>query len=182
METLSIIAYRQPITKAEIEDIRGVSADGVINSLLEKKFIRMVGRKEVVGRPLLYGTTKDFLHYFGLKNLNDMPELKDLEEVLKTDEARENWQLDDQGELSPKINLENSGEKEEEALVEDNEISPGKAMSEEESSGQSSFEENKQEAETEVEENKQEAETEVEENKQEAETEVEENKQEAKTD
>ena len=81
LETLAIIAYRQPLSKAEIEDIRGVSADGVLNSLLERKLVRVVGRKEAVGRPLIYGTTKEFLQYFGLKDLADMPELKDLQQI-----------------------------------------------------------------------------------------------------
>ncbi|MEW6515283.1 MAG: SMC-Scp complex subunit ScpB [candidate division FCPU426 bacterium] len=103
LETLAIVAYRQPITKAEIEDIRGVSADSVVNMLLERKLIRIVGRKEVVGRPMLYGTTKEFLHYFGLKDLNDMPMLKDLEDILKEDEASEDWELNPSGELVAKI-------------------------------------------------------------------------------
>ena len=68
LETLAIIAYRQPVTKAEIEDVRGVSADGMVNTLLDRKFIRIVGRKEVVGRPILYGTTKEFLHYLFKNN------------------------------------------------------------------------------------------------------------------
>ncbi len=99
LETLAIIAYRQPISKAEIEDIRGVSADGVISSLLERRMIRIVGRKEAVGRPLLFGTTKEFLHYFGLKDLSDMPELKDLQEMLQEDENGKNWEVNEQGDL-----------------------------------------------------------------------------------
>jgi len=103
LETLAIIAYRQPVTKAEIEDIRGVSADGVVNALTERKLVRIVGRKEVVGRPLLFGTTKEFLHFFGLKDLTDMPELKELQEILEMDEAGESWDLNPQGELTAKI-------------------------------------------------------------------------------
>lgn len=103
LETLAIIAYRQPITRAEIEDVRGVAADSVVSLLLERKFIRLVGRKEVVGRPMLYGTTKDFLHYFGLKDLNDMPTLKDLEDILVQDEAGENWEISPEGELVAKV-------------------------------------------------------------------------------
>lgn len=79
LETLAIIAYRQPITKAEIEDVRGVNSDGVVKALLEKRFIRMVGRKEAPGKPLLYGTTREFLQYFGLNDLTELPTLKDLE-------------------------------------------------------------------------------------------------------
>jgi segregation and condensation protein B len=103
LETMAIVAYRQPISKAEIEDIRGVSADGVLNSLLERKLVRVVGRKEVIGRPLLYGTTKEFLHYFGLKDLSDMPELKDLQDMLRSDDAGEDWELNAEGNLIAKV-------------------------------------------------------------------------------
>jgi len=84
LETLAIIAYRQPIIKAEIEQIRGVNSDGVIKTLLERRLIRIMGRKEAPGRPLLYGTTREFLQYFGLKDLTELPTLKDLarEEVI----------------------------------------------------------------------------------------------------
>ncbi len=78
LETLAIVAYRQPITKAEIEELRGVNSDAVIKSLLEKRLIRVVGKKEVPGRPLLYGTTKEFLLYFGLKDLSELPEIEEL--------------------------------------------------------------------------------------------------------
>lgn len=79
LETLAIVAYRQPITKAEIEQIRGVSSDGVIKSLLERKLIKVVGRKAVPGRPRMYGTTKQFLQYFGLKDLSELPPMRELE-------------------------------------------------------------------------------------------------------
>ncbi|MFH0839120.1 MAG: SMC-Scp complex subunit ScpB [Candidatus Omnitrophota bacterium] len=81
LETLSIIAYKQPITRAEIEVIRGVAVEGVINTLLERGLIRIVGRKETVGRPLLYGTTNQFLEYFGLNSLNELPNLSEFEKV-----------------------------------------------------------------------------------------------------
>lgn len=77
LETLSIIAYRQPITRLEVEDIRRVESGGVIETLLERKLIKIVGRKETLGRPLLYGTTQEFLKYFGLKNLSELPTLED---------------------------------------------------------------------------------------------------------
>lgn len=90
LETLSIIAYRQPITRAEIEYIRGVNVEGALRTLLEKGLIRITGRKEAAGRPILYGTTHDFLDHFGLKDLKDLPRLveftdKDIElpETLK---------------------------------------------------------------------------------------------------
>jgi len=78
LETLAIIAYRQPIIKAEIEQVRGVNADGVIKTLLDKRLIKIMGKKEAPGRPLLYGTTKEFLEYFGLKDLTGLPTLADL--------------------------------------------------------------------------------------------------------
>ena len=75
-ETLSIVAYKQPITRAEIEEIRGVEVIAALETLLEKRLVRVVGRKESVGRPLMYGTTPDFLRHFGLKNLEDLPPLE----------------------------------------------------------------------------------------------------------
>ena len=81
LETMAIIAYKQPIIKAEIEAIRGVNSDGVVKTLLERRLVKILGRKEVPGRPLMYGTTKEFLQYFGLKDLSDLPTLKEFEEV-----------------------------------------------------------------------------------------------------
>ena len=78
LETLAIIAYRQPITKIEIEAIRGVSAEGVLDTLLDRDLVAIKGRKDVIGRPLLYGTTKEFLRYFGLKDLTEMPKIEEL--------------------------------------------------------------------------------------------------------
>ncbi len=75
LETLAIIAYRQPITKAEIEGVRGVKVDRSIETLLERRLIKEVGRKDGPGRPMLYGTTKEFLQYFGLGDLSDLPPL-----------------------------------------------------------------------------------------------------------
>ena len=81
LETLAIIAYRQPITRAEIEAIRGVDVDGVINTLLDRTLIRAVARKDVPGRPFLYGTTPEFLQLFNLKDLTHLPTLKEMEEI-----------------------------------------------------------------------------------------------------
>jgi segregation and condensation protein B len=81
LETLAIVAYRQPITKAEIEAIRGVDVDGVINTLLERNLIRAVARKDVPGRPFLYGTTPEFLQLFNLKDLSQLPTLKEMDEI-----------------------------------------------------------------------------------------------------
>lgn len=78
LETLSIIAFRQPVTKPEIEAIRGVKVDGVVNTLLERRLVREMGRKDVIGRPILYGTTDEFLKCFGLKNLTELPDLTKL--------------------------------------------------------------------------------------------------------
>lgn len=78
METLSIIAYKQPITRNEIEEIRGVDVAGVLETLIDRKLIRIAGRKESMGRPLLYGTTQDFLRAFGLRRLEDLPSIESL--------------------------------------------------------------------------------------------------------
>lgn len=81
LETLAIVAYKQPITKTEIEVVRGVNSDGVVRTLLERRLVKILGRKEVPGRPLLYGTTKEFLQYFGLRDLSELPTLKEFEEL-----------------------------------------------------------------------------------------------------
>ena len=81
LETLAIIAYRQPITRAEIEAVRGVDVDGVLSHLLERRLARIIGRKDVPGRPFLYGTTPEFLQVFNLKNLSYLPTLKEMEEM-----------------------------------------------------------------------------------------------------
>ena len=89
LETLAVIAYRQPITVPELLDLRGVRSASVVRTLLEKKLVRIVGRKPVVGRPLLYGTTKEFLLRFGLKDLKDLPQLKDMSEVFGEEVAQQ---------------------------------------------------------------------------------------------
>ena len=81
LEVTAIIAYKQPVTRVEIESIRGVDSSGVINVLLERRVIEIKGRKEVIGKPFLYGTTSEFLEVFGLKSLNDLPTLKELDEI-----------------------------------------------------------------------------------------------------
>lgn len=80
LETLAILAYKQPATRAEIEIVRGVNVGGVLKSLLEKGLIQVKGRKDVIGRPLVYGTTERFLELFGLNSLNDLPGLRDFSE------------------------------------------------------------------------------------------------------
>jgi len=85
LESLAVIAYKQPITALEISEIRGVNTSGVLSTLLERHLIKIVGRKNVVGRPFLYATTKEFLIRFGLKDLNDLPRIEDMAEALGFD-------------------------------------------------------------------------------------------------
>ena len=86
LETLAIIAYKQPITKPEIDSIRGVNSDYMLTTLLEKQLVTISGRAETVGRPLLYKTTNEFLKYFGLKNLNDLPKPREIEEIMQDED------------------------------------------------------------------------------------------------
>ena len=85
LETLAVIAYKQPITALEIGEIRGVNTSGVLSTLLERHLIKIAGRKNVVGRPFVYATTKEFLIRFGLKDLNDLPKIEDMAEALGFD-------------------------------------------------------------------------------------------------
>ena len=114
LDTLSIIAYKQPLTRQEVDDIRGVDSSGVVKTLLEKKVIGPAGRKKVPGRPIMYRTTQKFLEYFGLKDLSDLPTLEDLKEELEGDDpplqsqiefanadASESVVTEDEGNTSP---------------------------------------------------------------------------------
>jgi len=85
LETLAVIAYKQPVTAVEVTEIRGVNTAGVLNTLLERGLIKIVGRKQVVGRPFLYATTREFLIRFGLNDLNDLPKVEDMAEALGLD-------------------------------------------------------------------------------------------------
>jgi segregation and condensation protein B len=87
LETLAIVAYRQPVTKIDIEMIRGVASDSVLHTLLEKKLITLAGRAETVGRPLLYKTTDEFLKYFNLYSIEDLPRMEEIEELLAAGES-----------------------------------------------------------------------------------------------
>ena len=89
METLAIIAYRQPVTRADIENVRGVACGGVITTLMERSLIRIVGKARLLGSPLLYGTTQEFLEYLGLNSLGDLPSLEDLGALLEQEAASE---------------------------------------------------------------------------------------------
>lgn len=87
LETIAVVAYRQPVTKLEIDQIRGVNSDSTIKTLLERELINIAGREEAMGRPLLYGTTGQFLQAFGLGNLSDMPKLREIREIMGETES-----------------------------------------------------------------------------------------------
>ena len=111
MEVLAIIAYKQPITRAEIDNVRGVDSGGVIDTLTDRKFIKIVGRKETLGRPLLYGTTQEFLRHFGLSHLSELPVIEAAKDVLPDQqEAVQELPFDNQenGELPVADNTTNS--------------------------------------------------------------------------
>ena len=97
METLAIIAYRQPITRAEVEYLRGVDSGGVLKTLLDKKLLRILGKKDIPGRPLIYGTSREFLEAFNLKDLASLPTLKEVRELTGSDllEKQEELPLSD---------------------------------------------------------------------------------------
>jgi segregation and condensation protein B len=111
LETLAVIAYKQPVTAPEISEIRGVNTSGVISTLLDKKLITTAGRKEVIGRPILYKTSKEFLMRFGLSDLDELPSLKEFEalarEALGTDEGMAPADVSEEqvGELHPEADL-----------------------------------------------------------------------------
>jgi segregation and condensation protein B len=98
LETLAIVAYRQPVTRAEVENVRGVDAGPVLRSLLERRLVKLAGHREVPGRPMLYATTKRFLEVFGLAQLEDLPTLRELEELVPVaDETGEAFAADEAG-------------------------------------------------------------------------------------
>lgn len=110
LETLAIIAYKQPITKPELESIRGVNSDYILTTLLEKNLITIKGRAETVGRPLLYGTTDEFLKYFGLNNLTDLPKPRELEEIMQDEDFIEQKRKIMMNDLEEKIEESLGGE------------------------------------------------------------------------
>lgn len=89
LETLAIVAYRQPITRGEAEAIRGVNIGGIMRNLMERRLVKIVGKKDVPGKPMLYGTTSEFLQYFGLKDLSSLPTLKEFQELEAGEEIME---------------------------------------------------------------------------------------------
>jgi len=111
LETLAIIAYKQPITKPELESIRGVNSDYILTTLLEKNLITIKGRAETVGRPLLYGTTEEFLKYFGLNNLTDLPKPRELEEIMQDEDFIEQKRKIMMTDLEEKLEESVDGEK-----------------------------------------------------------------------
>ena len=115
LETLAIIAYKQPVTKTDIEFVRGVSVDGVINNLLEKGFLKIAGRKEVPGRPFLYATTSLFLQYFGLNSLEELPLLPEFKEADLVFQSKDNAVVVENTEAGAQDNTggENNGESKE---------------------------------------------------------------------
>jgi segregation and condensation protein B len=87
LETLAIIAYKQPVTRPEIEAIRGVNIGGIVRNLMERRLVKIVGKKDVPGKPMLYGTSTEFLEYFGLKDLSSLPTLKEFQELEAGEDA-----------------------------------------------------------------------------------------------
>ncbi|MEE9614814.1 MAG: SMC-Scp complex subunit ScpB [Thermodesulfobacteriota bacterium] len=121
METLAIVAYKQPITKGELEEIRGVDSGGVLRTLLDRRLIKMVGRKDTPGRPVVYGTTKEFLETFDLKDLSHLPALRDIESLEDSEDAATEEELvteSDAGEESVEKSLGAEGDAEEERVEE----------------------------------------------------------------
>jgi segregation and condensation protein B len=89
MEALAIIAYRQPLTRAEVEEVRGVDSGGVLKVLLDRELVRILGKKDVPGRPLLYGTARKFLEAFGLRSLSELPSLREVQELSAEESERD---------------------------------------------------------------------------------------------
>ena len=114
LETLAIIAYRQPLTRVEMEQIRGVDGSGVLDTLLKLDLIRIVGRKDAIGRPLIYGTTRQFLDHFGIKSLENLPSLEELRGV--PGELKEVTGISSTP-VHPEISEEGEEEKEEEPIT-----------------------------------------------------------------
>ncbi len=121
MEVLAIIAYKQPITRAEIDNVRGVDSGGVIDTLTDRKFIKIVGRKETLGRPLLYGTTQEFLRHFGLSHLSELPVIEAAKDVLpEQKDAVQELPFDDQGNNQGDENSVTDNTNEQQPVAEEN--------------------------------------------------------------
>lgn len=118
LETLAIIAYKQPLTKPELEAIRGVNSDYTINTLLEKNLITIEGRADSVGRPLLYVTTDEFLKYFGLRNITDLPKPREIDEIMKDEDFLEQKRRIMMNEVEEIIEQETGEDSEDENSIE----------------------------------------------------------------
>lgn len=145
LEVLAIVAYKQPITKQEVEIIRGVNSDGVYHTLLERKLIKIAGRKDAPGRPLLYGTTKEFMQYLGINTLDDLPKLDEIKTILEKDEYIEKWE--DKIEVAKNQTMMNFDEEEKQKLMHrqstEDMLAEGGAPLQEEESAQPQEEEEK---------------------------------------
>jgi segregation and condensation protein B len=93
LETLAIVAYKQPITRSEVEAIRGVNIGGIMRNLMERRLVKIVGKKDVPGKPMMYGTSLEFLQYFGLKDLSALPKLKEFQELEAAEDVMEEVSL-----------------------------------------------------------------------------------------
>jgi segregation and condensation protein B len=101
LETLAIVAYKQPITRTEVEAIRGVNIGGIMRNLMERRLVKIVGKKDVPGKPMMYGTTPEFLQYFGMKDLSSLPTLKEFQELETAEEVMEEMPVDGGGASEP---------------------------------------------------------------------------------
>jgi len=101
LETLSIVAYKQPATRAEVEEVRGVESGAVLKTLMDRQLVRLAGHRDVPGRPMIYGTTRRFLEIFGLESLKDLPRLRDLEELAREQGIGDDPEADAEGGASP---------------------------------------------------------------------------------
>lgn len=155
LETLAIIAYKQPITKLEIENIRGVKSDYIVNKLLEYELICEVGRADKIGRPILFGTSDKFLMYFGLQNLEDLPEVAEQRQITNDNIDQELIRLKEQGEKEPSEEISMAITAAEELAKELKENPPKKEESQEENQEENS-EENSSEEKVDVENNSEE--------------------------
>lgn len=155
LETLAIIAYKQPITKLEIENIRGVKSDYIVNKLLEYELICEVGRADKIGRPILFGTSDKFLMYFGLQNLEDLPEVAEQRQITNDNIDQELIRLKEQGEKEPSEEISMAITAAEELAKELKENPPKKEESQEENQDENS-EENSSEEKVDVENNSEE--------------------------
>ncbi|MDD5434945.1 MAG: SMC-Scp complex subunit ScpB [Nitrospira sp.] len=108
LETLAIVAYKQPIVKSEVEEIRGVDSSGVLKGLLDKHFIKIIGRKDVPGKPILYSTTKEFLQYFGLRDIADLPTLKELSDLILEEDKGDKYETGEEETIPQTLPLEPS--------------------------------------------------------------------------